>query len=125
VSFTEQPRTSWRPRLRISTTSYAVQPPVPASTVSIGRGARLRPPFSGRASSGAPSMASTWPLPVSATKPMPERVPAAPVQLTVHSMSWFLLVAERAAARHEVFACSTATALAATQQKERYTDFAA
>jgi hypothetical protein len=27
-----------------------------------------------------------WPLPVSATKPMAERVPLAPVQLTVHSM---------------------------------------
>ena len=87
VSLTEQPRTSWRPRFRINTTSYAVQPPVPASTVSMGRGARFWPPFSGLAASGAPSMAITWPEPVSATKPMPDRVPAAPVQLTVHSMS--------------------------------------
>jgi hypothetical protein len=31
-------------------------------------------------------MATTWPLPVSAIKPMPERVPEFPVQLTVHSM---------------------------------------
>ena len=43
----------------------------------MGRGARFWPPSSGRAASGAPSMASTWPEPVSATKPMPERVPAA------------------------------------------------
>jgi hypothetical protein len=27
-----------------------------------------------------------WPLPVSAKKPMLERVPAPPVQVTVHSM---------------------------------------
>ena len=58
----------------------------------MGRGARFWPPSSGRAASGAPSMAITWPEPVSATKPMPERVPAAPVQLTVHSMSAILSV---------------------------------
>jgi len=54
-----------------------VQPPVPASTVSIGRGARLRPP-----PSGAPSISSTWPLPVSATMP----IPVAGIQLIVHSI---------------------------------------
>jgi len=43
-----------------------VQPPVPASTVSIGRGPRLRPP-----PSGAPSITKAWPLSVSATKLMP------------------------------------------------------
>jgi hypothetical protein len=31
-------------------------------------------------------MVNTWPLPVSATKPMFDRVPVAPVQVTVHSM---------------------------------------
>jgi hypothetical protein len=31
-------------------------------------------------------MPITWPLPVSATNPMAERVPLAPVQLTVHSI---------------------------------------
>jgi hypothetical protein len=41
------------------------------------------------AASGAPSIVMTWPLPVSATNPMPERVPAPPVQLTVHSMRVF------------------------------------
>jgi hypothetical protein len=35
-------------------------------------------------------MVSTWPLPVSATKPIPERVPDAPVQLTVHSICSYL-----------------------------------
>jgi hypothetical protein len=35
-------------------------------------------------------MVMVWPLPVSATNPMPERVPRAPVQLTVHSMLFFL-----------------------------------
>jgi hypothetical protein len=54
-----------------------VQPPVPASTVSIGRGARFWPP-----PSGAPSIVSKWPLPVWAANPMP--VPG--IQLMVHSM---------------------------------------
>jgi hypothetical protein len=31
-------------------------------------------------------MAIMWPEPVSAKKPMPDRVPAAPVQVTVHSI---------------------------------------
>jgi hypothetical protein len=31
-----------------------------------------------------------WPEPVSAKKPIPERVPAAPVQVTVQSMIFFL-----------------------------------
>jgi hypothetical protein len=42
-----------------------VQPPVPSSTISIGRGPRFRPP-----PSGAPSMTTAWPLPVSATNDM-------------------------------------------------------
>ncbi len=42
----------------------------------------------GCASSGAPSIFTIWPLPVSATKPMWERVPLAPVQLTVHFMQF-------------------------------------
>jgi hypothetical protein len=44
------------------------------------------PPFSGLAASGAPSIMIVWPLPVSATNPIPERVFNPPVQLTVHSM---------------------------------------
>jgi hypothetical protein len=52
----------------------------------MGRGAKFWPPFSGLDASGAPSIINTWPLPVSATNPMPERVPDAPVQLTVHSI---------------------------------------
>src|SRR5258708_7839100 len=52
----------------------------------MGRGARFCPPFSGRASSGAPSIISVWPVPVSARKPMPERAPVAPVHVTVHSI---------------------------------------
>jgi hypothetical protein len=31
-------------------------------------------------------MASTWPLPVSATNPIPDRAPLAPVHVTVHSI---------------------------------------
>jgi len=53
-----------------------VHPPVPASSISMGRGARLRPP-----ASGAPSMVTIWPLPVSATKDMPL---SAPIHFTVH-----------------------------------------
>jgi hypothetical protein len=34
-------------------------------------------------------MATMWPEPVSAKKPIPERVPAAPVQVTVHSIFLF------------------------------------
>src|SRR5665647_630188 len=49
------------------------------------------PPFSGRAGSGAPSIVNTWPLPVSATNPIPERAPVAPVQLTVHSITLILV----------------------------------
>src|SRR3989344_1489008 len=56
----------------------------------MGRGARFSPPLAGLAASGAPSIVKTWPLPVSATKPMPERVPVPPVQLTVHSMVYLL-----------------------------------
>jgi hypothetical protein len=36
-------------------------------------------------------MVTVWPEPVSAKKPMPERVPVAPVQETVHSMWCFLM----------------------------------
>src|SRR5260370_24520943 len=75
-SVTEQPAISWRLFFRIITTSYAVQPPVPSRTISIGRGARLRPP-----PSGAPSITARWPLPVSAAKDMP----SGPIQLTLHS----------------------------------------
>jgi hypothetical protein len=42
------------------------------------------------AASGAPSITKVWPLPVSAKKPMPERVPVAPVQVTVQTM-WVIL----------------------------------
>src|SRR5207244_10560160 len=52
--------------LRIQTTSNAVHAAVPASTSSIGRGPRFRPP-----ASGAPSTTSAWPLSVSATKVTP------------------------------------------------------
>src|SRR5439155_18304994 len=48
------------------TTSNAVHAAVPASTSSIGRGPRFRPP-----ASGAPSTTSAWPLSVSATKVTP------------------------------------------------------
>ena len=51
---------------RISTTSKAVQAAAPASTSSMGRGPRSRPPCS-----GAPSMTSACPLPVSPTNDMP------------------------------------------------------
>jgi hypothetical protein len=54
----------------------------------MGLAARFCPLWSGLAGSGAPSIATTCPLPVSATKPMAERVPLAPVQLTVHSMAF-------------------------------------
>ena len=60
--------------------------PVPASTVSIGRGARLRPP-----PSGAPSIVNKCPLPVSATKAMP----LAATQSTVHSIARPLTVVLR------------------------------
>jgi len=50
-SATVQPVTACRPRWSISTTSKAVQPPAPANSSSIGRGARFLPP-----ASGAPSM---------------------------------------------------------------------
>ena len=77
LSVTEQPATSWRLFFRIITTSYAVQPPVPSKTISIGRGERLPPP-----PSGAPSMVTRWPLPVSAAN----AIPSCPIQLTLHSM---------------------------------------
>jgi hypothetical protein len=48
----------------------------------MGRGARLRPP-----PSGAPSIVTKWPEPVSATKVMPDK----PVQRTVHSMMFIVL----------------------------------
>ena len=69
--------TFWPLRFRISTTSKAVHAPVPASTVSIGRGPRLRPP-----ASGAPSITKACPLPVSATKLIPPSI-----HFTVHSMA--------------------------------------
>src|ERR1019366_5156732 len=50
---------------------------VPASTVSIGCGARLRPP-----PSGAPSIVKRWPLPVAAEN----AIPLAGSQSIVHSM---------------------------------------
>jgi hypothetical protein len=50
---------------------------VPNNTISIGRGARLRPP-----PSGAPSITTAWPEPVSAKNDMPP----GPVQLTLHSI---------------------------------------
>ena len=52
----------------------------------MGRAAMFCPLCSGLSGSGAPSMASTWPLPVSAIKPMGDLAPVAPVQLTVHSI---------------------------------------
>src|SRR5688572_20837189 len=76
LSLTSQPVMSCPLFFRITTTSYAVQPPVPSRTISIGRGARLRPP-----PSGAPSMATTWLLPVSARNVMPS-----PVHRTLHSI---------------------------------------
>src|SRR5258708_22784762 len=76
-SVTEQPAISWRLFFRIITTSYAVQPLVPSRTISIGRGARLRP-----SPSGAPSIVTRWPLPVSAAN----AIPSCPTQLTLHSM---------------------------------------
>jgi hypothetical protein len=54
-----------------------VQPPVPSNTISIGRGARLWPP-----PSGAPSMLTMWPEPVSARKLIPD----GPFQLTLTSI---------------------------------------
>src|SRR6188768_421748 len=57
---------SWRCFFNMETTSIAVQPPMPISTTSIGREARLRPP-----TSGAPSMVRVWPLPPSATNSAP------------------------------------------------------
>ena len=57
---------SWRCFFSIETTSIAVQPPMPISSTSIGRDARLRPP-----TSGAPSMVMVWPLPPSATSRAP------------------------------------------------------
>ena len=63
---TTQSRHGCRAFLRIQTTSNAVQAAVPASTSSMGRGPRLRPP-----ASGAPSTTIAWPLPVSATKLTP------------------------------------------------------
>ncbi|MNT30003.1 hypothetical protein D3C72_1657720 [compost metagenome] len=53
----------------------------------MGRAAMFWPPLAGLFASGAPSMATTWPLPVSATKPIPDRAPLAPVQVTVHSIA--------------------------------------
>src|SRR5262245_44063313 len=52
----------------------------------MGRGARFWPPFPGFAASGAPSIMRTWPVPVSATKPIADRAPELTVQLTVHSI---------------------------------------
>src|SRR5689334_4385619 len=69
--------------LSITTASYAVHPPVPASTVSIGRAPTLRPP-----PSGAPSITKEWPLSVSATK----LIPSGPIHFTLHSISRFLPV---------------------------------
>src|SRR4030095_7571854 len=51
----------------------------------MGRGARFCPPFSGLAVSSAPSITRTCPLPVSATNPLGERHPVAPVRPTVPS----------------------------------------
>src|SRR6185503_2453333 len=90
VSLTSQPVTSCPLFLRITTTSYAVQPPVPRSTISMGRGARLRPP-----PSGAPSIATTWLLPVSARKVIPS-----PVQRTVQSIGSPFLSAAGAQRNH-------------------------
>src|SRR6266498_701671 len=47
VSCTSQPETLCPLFFRISTTSYAVQLPVPVSIFAIGGGPRLRPPPSG------------------------------------------------------------------------------
>ncbi len=79
-------------------------------------GARFCPPLAGLAASGAPSMARTWPLPVSAMNPMPERVPEAPVQVTVHSMLFFpiKLAARRLSRPHH-------RDFAASQHRLRYT----
>ena len=63
---TSMPSMSWRCFFSIETTSIAVQPPMPISSTSIGRDARLRPP-----TSGAPSMVMVWPLPASATNSAP------------------------------------------------------
>src|SRR5690606_12869007 len=41
VNLTWQWLTAWRPRCQRRTTSYAAQPPVPVSSISMGRGARL------------------------------------------------------------------------------------
>ena len=62
---TSQPVMVWRERCRIMTTSKLVQPPMPSSSISMGRGPRLRPP-----ASGGPSMTTEWPLPDSPTKLM-------------------------------------------------------
>ena len=77
-NWTWQSDTFWRARCKISTTSNAEQPPVPMSSISIGRGPRFRPP-----ASGAPSMTTAWPLPDSPINDMPA---LAPTQRTVHSI---------------------------------------
>jgi hypothetical protein len=57
--------------------------PVPASTISIGRNPIFLPP-----ASGAPSITTAWPLPVSATNAIPASLP---IHLTVHSILISLL----------------------------------
>src|SRR5918997_2908298 len=66
VTSTSQSVTCSRPFLRIWTTSKAVQPPSPMSSISMGRIPKLRPPYS-----GAPSITTACPLPDSPTNIMP------------------------------------------------------
>src|SRR6188472_2958742 len=66
AAWTTQSATGWRARFRIQTTSKAVHAAAPASTSSIGRMTRLRPP-----ASGAPSATTACPLPLSTTKETP------------------------------------------------------
>src|SRR6218665_3089396 len=85
----------------------------------MGGGARFCPPWAGWAASGAPSIAKTWPLPVSATKPMPDRVPAPPVQLTVHSIAVLCWSVVFLPAFAQI--CPSKYGFAAPQQDLRYT----